>query len=179
MTHFMSNEGTFFSSQSWIRDFVSIFQTKTNMRANRFCLGFPCNKIWSIDLILMQWIACYSCVNFTLHIFDLAWSGKWQCKPEKCVKLKPYYMITANKTRVPRATYAVQNLTSEFLNSKGLKMKKRPVSRFLHTGPKWPLEHDGNISFCDFLDNKIRNHIFCWLTTICKWDFDFNAFGTL
>ena len=48
--------------------------------------------------------------------------------------------------------------------------KKWPVSRFLHTGPKWPLEHDGKVSLFDFLDNKIRNHFFCHSATICKWD---------
>ena len=74
---------------------------------------------------------------------------------------------------------AVIHLHWKYLNSKGPKKKKYTVSRFLHTDPKWPLDYGCEVSFCDFLDNKIRNHFFCFSTTICKWDFDFNAFRTL
>ena len=63
--------------------------------------------------------------------------------------------------------YAVRKLEVKYVSKKN---KKCTISRFLHIGPKWPLEYDGKVIFFDFLDNKIRNHFFCFATTICKWD---------
>ena len=51
------------------------------------CLSFQSDKIskWKnvLDLVMIGQIACYSWFNFTLHMFDLAWSIHRKYRPNK------------------------------------------------------------------------------------------------
>ena len=47
-------------------------------------------------------------------------------------------------------TYSLRNLHPEIVPKK---KKNYTLSRFLHAGPKLPVEHENNIYFDDFADN--------------------------
>ena len=118
------------------------------------CFSFQSDKIskWQnvLDLIMNGQIACYSWVNFILHMFDLAWSIHRKYRPNKI-----HHTLTppSNHCKFLGVPHAIV---------KHVKSGIKFFNRYVHTFQYFRTAHSGLVAFLAF-DTRLQ---------LCFWVYD-------